>query len=658
MALKTTNALKANLVSAVILAVLLFSNEAALAQGTVFTYQGKLTDNGNPANGNYDMQFRLFDMLTAGTQQASTVVPNVTVTNGIFTVQIDFGVCPPCYNGSDRFLEISVKQTSASTFTTLTPRQLVTSTPYARRSLSSASADSAITVVADAIGTPQLANGAVTAAKIGSGAVGTSQLADNAVSSIKIALPLNLTSGTSTTPLITATNTFGANFTFGLRGETSSTGTGSAGVYGKQGTGSATGTNPAGVWGDSNNQIGVLGTSVSGNGLGVVGYGNLYGVNGVSSTGTGVYGISTDLSTGTGVRGESLNGIGVHGLSSSGVAGLFQGRVNVVGSSTISNQLLVGGNQLIGAKLQVATDSDSSPGTITAWDSRHFVVFGQSLDGGGIGMSYDQLNDVGYIEALSPGVAWRNLVLQSGGGNVGIGTGTTSPSTKLHVAGSALLYPTSGNGNLVIRNRSTNSISQVIFNDSADVYRGYTGYIGASTIGTRADTFEFGSNNVDITFRPNESEVMRLTTGFRVGIGTSIPDQLLSVNGNASKIGGGSWANYSDERLKIIKGRFTAGLNAVMQLQPIRYEYRRDNVLGLRSEGEHVGFGAQAVQTIIPEAVTSNDRGYLLVNNDPILWAMLNAIKEQQAQITSQQQQIKDLKRLVCVDHPNADVCK
>jgi len=50
--------------------------------------------------------------------------------------------------------------------------------------------------------------------------------------------------------------------------------------------------------------------------------------------------------------------------------------------------------------------------------------------------------------------------------------------------------------------------------------------------------------------------------------------------------------------------------------------------LGLKSSGQHIGFGAQAVQKIIPEAVSKNDKGYLLVNNDPILWSMLNAIKD------------------------------
>jgi len=105
----------------------------------------------------------------------------------------------------------------------------------------------------------------------------------------------------------------------------------------------------------------------------------------------------------------------------------------------------------------------------------------------------------------------------------------------------------------------------------------------------------------------------------RVGISTNAPTATLSVNGTADKPGGGSWGVFSDERLKNIKGRFTPGLNAVLRLQPLRYEYKRDNALNLKSEGEHIGFSAQAVQKIIPEAVSKNDKGFLLVNNDPIL---------------------------------------
>jgi hypothetical protein len=131
--------------------------------------------------------------------------------------------------------------------------------------------------------------------------------------------------------------------------------------------------------------------------------------------------------------------------------------------------------------------------------------------------------------------------------------------------------------------------------------------------------------------------------GGNVGIGTTAPTQLLSVNGTAGKPGGGTWDVFSDERLKNIKGRFNTGLKALMQLQPIRYEYKPNNPLGIKSEGENIGFGAQSLQKIIPEAVTMNSAGYLMVKSDPILWTMLNAIKEQQQEIAELKGQIKKL---------------
>jgi hypothetical protein len=130
----------------------------------------------------------------------------------------------------------------------------------------------------------------------------------------------------------------------------------------------------------------------------------------------------------------------------------------------------------------------------------------------------------------------------------------------------------------------------------------------------------------------------------RVGIGTTAPDQMLSVNGEASKVGGGSWQSFSDERLKVIKGEFRTGLNAVMQLRPLRYEYKKDNPVGINSTKEYIGFGAQAVQKVIPEAVSANAQGYLMVNSDPILWSMVNAIQEQQKQIEELKKEIRQLR--------------
>jgi len=107
-----------------------------------FTYQGRLTDGGTPANGNYDLQFALFDAADGNSQIGQTkTVSSVPVSAGVFTVTLDFGA--NAFSGANRFLEISARPSGAGAFTLLTPRQSITSTPYAVRSLSAATADTA-----------------------------------------------------------------------------------------------------------------------------------------------------------------------------------------------------------------------------------------------------------------------------------------------------------------------------------------------------------------------------------------------------------------------------------------------------------------------------------------------------------------------------------
>jgi hypothetical protein len=125
-----------------------------------------------------------------------------------------------------------------------------------------------------------------------------------------------------------------------------------------------------------------------------------------------------------------------------------------------------------------------------------------------------------------------------------------------------------------------------------------------------------------------------------VGIGTSTPDTTLSVNGGADKPGGGSWGTFSDRRLKTLNGAFGSGLSKILKINPVRYRYKADNALGLHDSEEHIGVVAQDVQKVIPEAVTENSKGYLMVNNDPIIWSMLNAIKEQQGEFRQEQAEL------------------
>ena len=50
--------------------------QQATAQGTAFTYQGRLADNGNPATGTYELRFAIFDGPTSGSQIGDPMGPN------------------------------------------------------------------------------------------------------------------------------------------------------------------------------------------------------------------------------------------------------------------------------------------------------------------------------------------------------------------------------------------------------------------------------------------------------------------------------------------------------------------------------------------------------------------------------------------------------
>jgi hypothetical protein len=121
---------------------MVLSAGAVFGQTSGFTYQGRLTDGGIPANGNYDLQFALFDAADGNNQIGQTkIVSSVPVSGGVFTVTLDFGAS--AFSGANRFLEISARPNGAGAFALLTPRQPITSTPYAVRSSSTASADNA-----------------------------------------------------------------------------------------------------------------------------------------------------------------------------------------------------------------------------------------------------------------------------------------------------------------------------------------------------------------------------------------------------------------------------------------------------------------------------------------------------------------------------------
>ncbi len=109
---------------------LLTAVNPAFAQGTAFAYQGRLQNNGSPANGMYNLTFSLFTTGSGGAAIAGPVTNNgVFITNGLFTATMDFG--SNVWNGATNWLQISVATNGVSSFSPLTPRQQLMPVPYA-----------------------------------------------------------------------------------------------------------------------------------------------------------------------------------------------------------------------------------------------------------------------------------------------------------------------------------------------------------------------------------------------------------------------------------------------------------------------------------------------------------------------------------------------
>jgi Chaperone of endosialidase len=134
--------MKTRILQTLIVLALLVGSQSAFGLGSGFTYQGRLTDLGGPANGTYDLTFSVFDVSTGGIPVAGPVTNSaVAITNGLFTITLDFGTT--VFNGNDRWLEIGVRTNGGGAFTALTPRrQQLTTVPYAVYSLAAGVANS------------------------------------------------------------------------------------------------------------------------------------------------------------------------------------------------------------------------------------------------------------------------------------------------------------------------------------------------------------------------------------------------------------------------------------------------------------------------------------------------------------------------------------
>ena len=280
--------------------------------GTGFTFQGRLTDAGSPANGVYDLNFYLYDAGAGGSQVGPVqTIGDVTVTAGLFTVTLNFG---DVFHGSQYYLEVQVRPgASAGAYTILTPREAISAVPNASFAAEAASATGlqgvAVSVNAPAVGDVLKFDG-----------VGWAPAAAGGGGSLT--LPFSATQSLNGT-LFKVTNTSTGASASAIVAEATGESSNSEAL-----TGRITSTSPAGF------SAGVRGENLGtgGSGIGVYGTqaGSGWGVYGQAPSGRGVYGSST---SGSGVYGFSSSGNGGYFSSTSGDALEVNGRIKVSGSA-------------------------------------------------------------------------------------------------------------------------------------------------------------------------------------------------------------------------------------------------------------------------------------------------------------------------------------
>lgn len=220
--------------------------------------------------------------------------------------------------------------------------------------------------------------------------------------------------------------------------------------------------------------------------------------------------------------------------------------------------------------------------------------------------------------------------------------GTAEAKTATVSGDSLLFYSARGYGTSAYSNNNgfwTVSAAENWTNTAQGVYHAWAGTnLGSASAieWMRLQDGKMSLGGVGPTAQLHTTGTVRFA-GF--GAGTLVTDS--SGNVTAS----------SDRRLKNVSGKFTRGLDAIMQIQPKVFTWKPES--GMNTEDVNVGFIAQDVQDVIPEAVgtmktrdveeedaqtgkktkhTKREAAESLTLSDrPIIAALVNAVKELKA---------------------------
>lgn len=547
----------------------------ATPMGTAFTYQGRLIDDSEAADGLYDFEFRLFNLESGGSQLGgAVVVDELDVIDGYFDVTLDFG--GGVFDGDGRWLQIGVRpgeQRDPDVYTALSPRQKMTPAPYALY----------------------------------------------AASGPGVEVPLVL-SGSDSGPIVSGSNSgsgdgvYGRHSTSGtgagVRGVSDSTSSSAVGVVGEiksispggysvgvRGINNGTGGLGIGVWGSqAGSGWGVYGTSV--NGIGVFGYGS-------SSEDVGNYGgfFQAGGSSGRGVYGKASNS-----GNAENYGGYFEAAGNtgrgVYGKATGKFGRGVSG---------YATDSSlvvNYGGYFEAAAAGGRGVYGRASDSG------DVTNYGGHFEAAgNKGRGVYGRASNSGTGTNYGGFFEAAGTKGVAVYGRA--FNTGSNINYGGQFRADGLYAMAVYGFASNTQAGgkYGGYFAAA-----------GYGGVGVAGRADDGIGVRGFAGSSTGIGVS------GEGGQYDFYADGPGINYgslSSIRWKSDIRAIEDPLAKVLNLRGVYYTWDAEH------GGRHdMGMIAEEVGEVLPEIVGYEENGIDAKGMDyskltPLLVEAVKALKEQ-----------------------------
>ena len=516
------------------------SAEVAFAQSTAFTYQGRLEDNGVPANDDFAFVVRLFDDADTGVQLGPTVCEDaVDVVNGLFTLSLDFGFQ---FDSGQQFLDIQVLRegdcADTSGFEQLSPRQQVTATPMALRALEAEVAEGA--GLAEHAGFADLA-AAANRLDAPDGSPTSAVFVDNAGNvGIGTQTPLSPLHVSAPNPILTLRDSDNNDSSqSGFLNFTNSSNIGRAQI---------------GLTGQ-NGDLRFVNSSATGNMTFAAGTG----INRLTLTANGQVGI------GTGVPTSNLE---IRGGDNSGPGSIAT--LRLVDNSF--NQMLFDGNEIEGTE--------------------------------GLFLNHNTA---------------QNVILATGGGNVGIGTST--PTSKLDV-----------NGTMVIVKEGDQAELLWFGTERSWVFKQE-----GTGIATALKLESIGGGG-------NKNFFIQTTGG--VGIGRNPTANQLEVAGSASKTTAGSWLANSDAAIKTNVRTISNALGVIARLRPVAFRYTELYQAKHPSvkDQDYYNYIAQEFREVFPESVKdSGEEGLLQMDEYPAGVYAVAAIQELHAMVQDKNCKIDDL---------------